>query len=163
VARKKKKRKHRSQQQATAPAVSSAPATGDVVPSRPAPVSVDAAPVGESTAAAAPPDAPPEGSAEPGANGPPRPTALDEAAPAIEDLDADLDLDDVGGSYDSLVAAVAGLEDDPPHRPSARNGRPPGTEVEVEEVHDLDDEDTAATVDRLIAQVGRGRPAVPPS
>jgi hypothetical protein len=160
LARKKKKRKHRSQQPATAPAVSSVPDAVDAALPPPAPASIDEAPVDESPAAAAPPEVPAEVLAEPVPNGPPRPTA-GEGAPVVEDLD-DLDLDDAEGSYESLVAAVAGLEDEPPARPSGRNGRPPDADVEVEEVHDLDDDGAAASVDRLIAQVGRGRPAAPP-
>jgi hypothetical protein len=58
---------------------------------------------------------------------------------------------------------VAGLQDQPPARPTGRNGRPQEAEVEAESVLDLDDDDAAANVDRLIAQVGRSRPAAPPA
>jgi hypothetical protein len=86
----------------------------------------------------------------------PQPTAHERETPDVENLDADLDLDDAAESYESLVAAVADFEDEPTSRPVDR-----GRSTEVEEVHDLDDEGATASVDRLVAQVGRGAPAAP--
>lgn len=83
----------------------------------------------------------------------------------VADLDADLD---EAGDYESLVAAVANLEDEPTPRTLQRadsvrspSVRAPAPEVdEVEVVHDLDDDDgRTSSVDRLVAQVGRGAPA----
>jgi len=156
VARKKKKRKQRSQQQATAPAVSSAPAPNDAPLSPASSVPVD------ETAAASLSDTAAHVPVVPLPEGPPRPTALEAEAPGVENLDVDLDLDDATDSYESLVAAVADLEDESASRPAGRNGRPPETDIEVEEVHDIDDDGEAARVDRLIARVGRGAPAAPP-
>jgi hypothetical protein len=77
----------------------------------------------------------------------------------VEDLDDDLD----DGDLASLVAAVAEMEEEPaaPSRKAGRASATPRVEPpreEVEEVHDLDDDDAAPAVDRLIAQVGRGAP-----
>jgi hypothetical protein len=81
----------------------------------------------------------------------------------VENLDDDLaDLDEVGrnDSYDSLVAAVAEMEDEAEVRALAPGyGRPPEPDAGDEEIHDLDaDDDRAGGIDRLIAEVGRGAP-----
>jgi hypothetical protein len=154
VARKKKKRKKRSKQQATAPAVSSPPAANDA-PLSPAPPD----PVEETGAVATLPDPAANVPTESVADAAPAPTAPVAEAPGVEDLDSGLDIEDAGDSYESLVAAVADLEDEPASRPAGRDSR--SQEDEVEEVHDLDDDGAAASVDRLIAEVGRAAPAAP--
>lgn len=160
MARKKKKRKKRSQRRATAPAVSPAPAASSAAAASDAPLSpAPPDPVEETEAVGTVPDPVTNVPTESVADAAPAPTALDAEAPGIENLDSGLDLDDAGESYESLVAAVADMEDEPASRRAGRDGRV--QEAEIEEVHDLDDDGAAASVDRLIAEVGRAAPAAP--
>jgi hypothetical protein len=88
-----------------------------------------------------------------------------EGEPIVADLAGDLD---TGGDYESLVAAVANMPDDPAPDPQATAdsprmplGKPPATtDVDDSEViHDLDEDDgQEVSVDRLIARVGSGAP-----
>lgn len=158
---KKKRRKQRDAREAPKPAAAAAPAD--------APSPVSEPPVAGSDTTTDPPASP----AEPVAAAPtPSIEATRVESPSVaagseddvdaESLDDDLAADE-GVSYESLIAAVAGMEDEATSAPSATNGRGRRTEdavEDVEEVLDLDD-DPAPTdgLDRLIAQVGRAAPA----
>ena len=79
----------------------------------------------------------------------------------VENLDVGLDEDGGGDSYESLVAALAEMEDGRPA--AAGNRRPSEPDAGPAEIHDLDEDDgRAGGIDRLIAEVGRGSPALRP-
>jgi hypothetical protein len=172
VARKKKRRKKHSGQPAAAPVAAPAPVApvADAIPAATngsaAPVETPAPqPIAEPTAP--PPTPPAEPAAQPGPPSEPKrddapllPVGRPKEDLIVEDLDDDLD----DGDLASLVAAVADLDDGPPapKQRTARASTPTRVEPareEIQEVHDLDDDDAPPAVDRLIAQVGRGTPA----
>ena len=73
--------------------------------------------------------------------------AAAEAQPPVESLDVDPDADEASDSYDSLVAAVAEMSDQPVGRAAAENVRPSEPVAEIEEAPPADapaEEDSAA-------------------
>jgi hypothetical protein len=155
VGRKKKKRKQRHSEPpatAPAPAAASEPAAASALADAPAPPSAPAEPtvVVADTPPAPPQDAPPPT--------PPRETASTDSPSDGVGVDLDAELDGDGESYDSLVAAVAGMEEETPT--AAASDRSPAGAEEAEEVLDLDDDADVAvgSVQKLIAEVGREAP-----
>jgi hypothetical protein len=136
------------------------------LPMAPAPPEVDAAPpaLPEHTLGtpASPAPDPPAGAAPASISAPePASPSAPPEGPAVENLDADLDDDDDGATYESLVALVASLPDENLSESAPASGeradRAAETAEEIEIV-DLDQDEGGEAVERLIANAVVGAP-----